>query len=623
MEFNLKKGDFSQLGVTKGKNWVNFCFVCRKEVACKVLIYDRSTEYPFKEITEITIPEEFSMGNLRAIRMEGLCLTNFDYNFWIDGKVVLDPYARRVVGREVWADNRRNCSDAHSLRCRCEEKHFSWKGDVLPEIPRKDMVLYKLHVRGFTKGLSQNTSKNGTFRSLMKKLSYLQGIGITTIELMPIYEFEEFLISEPDDSADYRFWEERAGDSIRPCPKESTYKINYWGYGEGAYFAPKASYAEGEHPDIELKECILAMHKKGMECIMEIDFPDSVPIDRIPEVLEYWVREYHVDGFHLQGNRIPMEMLIRNPYLGRTKLFYRNIPPDAVSTEEEVYPRIFLDTDEFMYPCRKLVSSINGNVWELADQMKKQNKCLGYINYIADNNGFTLADLFTYERKRNEANGENNADGPEWNFGNNCGVEGETTSRNVLKVRERRMKNAIAILFLAQGVPMLMAGDEDCNSQKGNNNVYCQDNELGWKDWKQTKAAKEFLKFVKGMIAFRKEHEILRQEQAMQLVDTLGCGYPDLSYHEENAWISQQFFNRRALGILYCGKYAKETEDVYVGLNFSDFPKKLALPKQRGKRHWYLKMDTSAKNGFLTEETNIEEVWYSLEAQSVCIIIGR
>lgn len=170
---------------------------------------------------------------------------------------------------------------------------------------------------------------------------------------------------------------------------------------------------------------------------------------------------------------------------------------------------------------------------------------------------------------------------------------------------------------------MLMAGDEDCNSQQGNNNAYCQDNEIGWKDWKKSKTAKEFLRFVKNMIAFRKGHEILRLERPMELMDTLGCGYPDLSYHEENAWISPQFSNRRALGMLYCGQYAKELEDVYIGFNFSDFPKNLALPKQKGKRKWYLFMDTAEKNAFLAEPEEMKENWYTMEAQSVCIIIGK
>ncbi len=389
------------------------------------------------------------------------------------------------------------------------------------------------------------------------------------------------------------------------------------------YFAPKASYAAGEAADAELKECILQMHKRDMECILEMDFPETVPLEMILEVLKFWVREYHVDGFHLQGDKIPIELLLEDSYLGRTKLFYKGMTERMIADAEKEYPRAFLYTDEFLYPCRKLASGVNGSISELADQLRKQNEKLGYVNYFADNNGFTLNDLFTYAQKHNEANGENNADGPVWNCSINCGVEGETSSRNVQKIRIRRMRNMAAMLFLAQGVPLLMSGDEDCNSQKGNNNVYCQDNTIGWKDWNSTRQAKEFFRYIKKLIAFRKDHEILRMEQPMQLADTKSCGCPDLSYHEEAAWTSPGIFNRRSLGILYCGRYVKETEDVYIGFNFSDLQKNLAIPGKKGKRKWYLYMDTAVKQAFLAEPEEIKEAFYTLEAQSVCIIIGK
>ena len=210
-----------------------------------------------------------------------------------------------------------------------------------------------------------------------------------------------------------------------------------------------------------------------------------------------------------------------------------------------------------------------------------------------------------------------------WNYSINCGVEGETSSRNVYRLRDRRMKNAVAVLLLAQGVPMIMAGDEDYNTQQGNNNVYCQDNPVGWKDWSGSRQSKDFLKYMKRMIAFRKEHAILRMEQPMALADTLSCGCPDLSYHGEDAWITPGFSNWKSVGFLYCGKYAAEKEDIYIGFNFSDFPKKLAVPQQKEGRHWYLCMDTALKSAFVSEPEELHEDWYTLEAQSVCIIIGK
>lgn len=618
MKFSLKRGDFSKPGVTRGKTWTNFCIICRKESKCSIVLYKK---YQEEYTEEVIIPEEFSGGNLRAVRIEGLDLTEYDYNYRIDGKITADAYAKRIVGREKWADVSR--SRQIPLRCRYEENRFSWRGENRIEIPRKDMVLYKLHVRGFTKGLPGESLENGTFKGLTKKLSYLKSIGITSIELMPVYEFEEVLLKEKEEVPQYVKWKSKKKDKIQKPEKKQEYIINYWGYGKGMYFAPKASYAAGDSPGLELKECILQMHKRGMECILEIDFADDMPKAQMLEVLRYWVEEYHVDGFHLQGNGIPMDFLLADPFLGRTKLFYRGMTEGMIPAEEENYPRAFLYVDEFLYPCRKLVSGMNGSMRELADQMRKQNARLGYINYITDNNGFTLRDLFTYSQKHNEINGEAYGDGPTWSFSINCGVEGESTSRNVQKIRSRRMKNAAAVLFLAQGVPMLMAGDEDYNSQQGNNNAYCQDNEIGWKDWKQGKTAKNFLKYIKKLIEFRRKHSVLHMERPMQLLDTKSYGCPDLSYHGEAAWISSESFNRDALGILYCGEYAGETEDVYLGFNFSGLHKSLALPKQHKKRKWYLVMDTGMKNAFLTEPEELTEPGYLLEAQSVCIIIGK
>lgn len=619
MRFNSKRGDFSRLGAIKDKTGANFCMECRKESECAVLIYKRNQQ----EISEeIAVPGEFSKGNLRAVRIDGLNLSEYDYNFKIDGKIVPDPYARRIAGREIWADEARKRKDA--LRCRCEDHAFSWKGDRKPEIPRGEMVLYKLHVRGFTKGLSDIADGAGTFRGLVKKLPYLKSLGITSIELMPVYEFEEMVFPEFDELPEYARWQSKETDLIQKLDQPAKTKINYWGYGGGMFFAPKAGYAAGGSPDTELKECILQMHKRGMECILEMDFSGSVSKGHILAALHYWADEYHVDGFHLQGGDMPMDLIIEDPHLGRVKFFYKGASQHMVPEEEQAYPRLFLDTDEFLYPCRKLAGGQGGNIWELADQLKKQDVRMGHVNYIADHNGFTLKDLFSYEWKHNEANGEDNADGPVWSYSCNCGVEGETTSRNVARLRDRRMKNAVAMLFLAQGVPMLMAGDEDGNTQQGNNNAYCQDNEVGWKDWSRAKAARDFLKYVKKMIAFRKEHAVLRMEQPMRLMDYRSFGYPDLSYHEEGAWISYGSRHSNALGILYCGRYAGEQEDVYVGLNFSDRQKKLALPPQtKEERRWHLAMDTASKDAFLPEPEKIDETWYALDAQSVCIIIGK
>lgn len=631
MEYNVKKGDFSPMGAVKGKGYVNFCMECRRQTDCKIILYprrkndstDQSCPKDTQSVVEIAVPEEFGKGNLRAVRIYGLEPEKYDYNFEIDGKVVLDPYAKWIAGREVWGEPVKEAKPGERLKCRVISQNFSWRGEPEIEVPRRDMVVYKLHMRGFTQGLGEDVPDRGTFRGFIRRIPYLKNLGITTVEFMPVYEFEECRYIQEKGLPDYLEWKEEEDDIIKKPKIETRSITNFWGYGPGMYFAPKASYGATNDPVAELKECVLQLHKKGMECILEMDFPDDVSRSMILKALHYWVEEYHVDGFHLQGNRIPIDLIMEDSYLGRTKFFYKSIPRHLISEQEAEFPRFFVDTDEFLYPARKLLNGMNGNIWEMADQMRKQDDKLGYVNYICDNNGFTLADLFSYDVKHNEENGECNRDGLDWNYSSNCGVEGETTNRNVLKLRDRRMRNAVAMLFLSQGVPMLMAGDEDYNSQRGNNNAYCQDNETGYKDWRQTRAAKDFKQFVKKMIEFRKNNPVLRKDSPMRLNDYLSHGFPDLSYHEEKPWMSFGRVNRKVLGIMYCGLYEEEGQDVYVGFNFSDYRRKITFPREKGERKWHLCMDTGVKPAFLPEPVEMEETFYVLEAQSICILVGK
>lgn len=618
MIFDVKKGDFSRFGAKKMGSGVNFCFVAAKGLDCSILLYDRKNP---KIVTKVPVPAIFSVGNVRAILIEKLCMDNFDYNYEIEGKVQNDPYARSFIGRECYGDIKR--PKDFLGRCRLNTKPFDWKGDCAPEVERKDMVLYKLHIRGFTMASSIQRELRGTFAGLTKKLSYLKNLGITTIELMPVYEFEEVVRKEQKKIPNYLHWKQKKNDKIKQeMHTKEEEKINYWGYGKGMYFTPKASYSSGDNAAKELKECILNMHRNGMECILEMYFAEGETPNRILEVLRFWVEEYHVDGFHLQGINLPIWQILKDSFLAGIKLFYTGFP-EEVYVSEDLKHRLFVDTDEFIYPCRKLVNHMGGSLEEYLNQMKKQNEQVGYINYIADNNGFTLADLFMYSKKHNEANGEDNMDGPQWNVSSNCGVEGPSNGRNIGKIRSQRMKNAAAMLFLSQGVPMLMAGDESCNTQMGNNNAYCQDNEIGWKDWKKGKAAQEFLNYMTKLIEFRREHPILRQEVPMQMADYKSCGCPDLSYHGENAWISPQVGRRSEIGVLFCGQYDKDTEDIYVAFNFSEFEEELALPKFALPRKWYLCMCTDRKDSFLNEPEELLERKINVPAASICIIIGK
>ena len=238
-------------------------------------------------------------------------------------------------------------------------------------------------------------------------------------------------------------------------------------------------------------------------------------------------------------------------------------------------------------------------------------------------------DLFCYGEKHNRANGEENYDGSNWNVSSNYGMEGRSAKRHICEIRERQMRNAIAILMLGQGVPLLFEGDEIGNSQGGNNNAYCQDNRIGWVNWKRNEKYAWLTQFVRDMITFRKAHPVIASETPKRMNDFLRKGFPDLSYHGENAWISNLPVERQAVGMMYCGEYEKladgsADEFIYIGYNFHAGLARLALPKLPDKKHWYLCMDTSLGTQPFLEKTEVQtEAQVAVKGQSVIILVGK
>ena len=253
--------------------------------------------------------------------------------------------------------------------------------------------------------------------------------------------------------------------------------------------------------------------------------------------------------------------------------------------------------------------------------MRRQQQCQGFVNYIAENNGFTLWDLFSYEHKHNEQNMEGNRDGNNWNFSSNCGQEGISRKRQVNQARKRQVKNALAVTFLSQGIPLLWMGDECCNTQKGNNNAYCQDNEVGWKDWKPAVPAKQVMAFVRQLAQIRRDYPMLRSPSPYQFQDYGNQGCPDLSYHSDSGWKIDFGMNRGFIGILYSGSYAGVEEDVYVAYNFQNFSQEFALPSGM---EWKVRLDTAEEPSVFEEPRSLGGRNEILVAeQSVCLLAGR
>jgi glycogen operon protein len=300
---------------------------------------------------------------------------------------------------------------------------------------------------------------------------------------------------------------------------------------------------------------------------------------------------YHVDGFHLLGCNLPITAVVQDNLLSRTKIFYECYDDQGV-IEARKHKNLFVYKEEYLYPARKLLNNFNGSMHDFADQQRKQGVKLGYVNYIATNNGFTLADLFTYNEKHNADNGENNTDGSVWNYSGNCGIEGPTKKRYINLARRLKWRNAILMLFLSQGVPLIWQGDEMLNSQEGNNNAYCQDNPVGWINWKNEKNHRREIDFIRGVIEFRKAHPIISHDMPFQFSDYKGVGCPDMSYHGENAWILEPQDGPGALGIMYCGAYEPDGADIYVAYNFSSAATTIAMPEPQKGRKWFLAIDS-------------------------------
>ncbi len=619
MNYKIKEGNYEKQGVQQLGKWTIFTFEGEKEDDCSVALLNNEKEV----VEKIEVPKEYCMGSLRSVAVENLKTDELLYMFEVNGKRVLDPYAHRIVGREVWNDEKRMPDAVYGAFV---PSGFAWGDDRSPEIDRSQMIMYKLHVRGFSMDAKASTT-NGTFQAVSARIPYLQEIGVTTVELMPVYEFEERIFPEEKVLPDYIQWEAEDADMIVP-PEETKVlpKLNFWGYTKGNYFAVKSSYARNAaKASMEYKALIRKLHQHGMECVMEFFFLEGTDQNLILAALRFWVMEYHVDGFHLLGENLPMTAIAQDKRLSRTKIFYTDFG-DA-GEKERSYRNLYVYKDEYQYPARKMLNHFGYDLDEFIDQQRKQGSVLGFVNYISDNNGFTLADLFMYNERHNEDNGENNCDGNAWNFSNNYGVEGPTAKRYINRLRKRQWRNAILMIMMAQGVPLLWSGDEFGNSQAGNNNAYCQDNPIGWINWKSERSRRDQKLFFENVARFRREHPILANPMPFQFCDYKALGCPDLSFHGENAWMIRPQGGGLALGMLYCGAYSVDAayqEDVYVAYNFSASETVLALPGVGKTRQWYLQIDSSDdKTPYLAEPKVCAEGNITLPPHTIRVLAGR
>jgi glycogen operon protein len=581
------------MGTHESEGGVNFAFFSGHASRVRLELFDQPEDATAARVIDLD-PARNRTGDVWHVWVEGIRPGQF-YAYRVDGpyqpreghrfnfnKLLLDPFAKAISPLPDWDFSPARgydpsapepdlvCSKVDDTgampKCVFTNEHFHWHDDRPLKHPWSKTVIYETHVRGFTVHPNSGMEHPGTYRGLMEKIPYLKELGVTAVELMPVYEFNEC----------------RAPGGINPQIGEPL--GNYWGYDPVAFFAPKASYSSAGglgQQNLEFKEMVQALHRAGIEVILDVVFNHTAegnelgptlcfrgidnaifymlasdkryyknyagtgntinanhPVvrDYILGALRYWVVEMHVDGFrfdlasilgrdgtgNLLSNPPLIEQIVEDPILSGTKLIAEAW--DAAGAYEvgsfsqggwaEWNGRYRDDVRRFWRGDDGMLGSFASRLCGSADIYAKSGKCPGCsVNFITCHDGFTLNDLVSYRNKHNEANGESNRDGTNENLSENYGVEGVTDNGRIESIRKRQIKNFLLSLLISRGVPMLSGGDEFRRTQGGNNNAYCQDNETSWYDWRYLEQHQEIHRFTLKMIAFRRAHPILSKEQ--------------------------------------------------------------------------------------------------------------
>ncbi len=690
-EFKLRRGKPLPFGATIVPEGINFSVFSRFATSCELILFKKRETEPYAVIPFL---DEFRIGNVFNMVVFDLDYENIEYGFRMDGpfdtqvghwfnkeKILLDPYAKSISGRDIWG-KKPNWDNKYQHRARIFFDDFDWQDDPSLEIPMEDLVIYEMHVRGFTKHSSSNAKHPGTFTALREKIPYLKELGINCVELMPIYEFDEF-------------------EHSKPSPVTGELLVNYWGYSNVGFFAPKTGYAAtgkfGMQVD-ELKTLIRDLHKNGIEVILDVVFNHTAegnergpyisyrgidnktyymltpggyyynfsgcgntlncnnPIVRsmILDCLRYWASEYHIDGFRFDlaailgrdQNGVPManppllETLAFDPILGKCKLIAEAWDAGGLYQVGSFpsWGRWMEWNGKYRDDIRKFLKGEMGMVPVMMQRIQGSPDMYRWrgtgasINFITCHDGFTLMDLVSYNEKHNEANGEGNRDGGNDNASWNCGWEGETDDENINRLRRKQIKNAISILMISQGIPMILAGDEIGNTQFGNNNAYCQDNEISWLNWKDKETNIDIFNYFKKIIAFHKAHPVLRSSTHFTHKDYIGSGTPDVSFHGTEAWCPDISGTSRLLAIMFCGKHARggtvHDDSIYVSMNMHWEMHGFELPKLPVGMNWYVFANTDVEPPFDIWEVGEEKLLdnqdeFLVGPRSMVILVGK
>ncbi|HEU4617411.1 MAG TPA: glycogen debranching protein GlgX [Gammaproteobacteria bacterium] len=636
-------------GATPGPNGINFSLFSRCATGVQLLLYDdaRAAD-PFQVIDlDPAVNRTFFFWHVFVVGAKpGLFYTwrvhgpnRPEEGFRYDARhELLDPWAREVSDA-VWNRSANRESGRTSMRARVPAPDgYDWEGDRPLRRPLEDTIVYELHVRGFTRHASSGVEHPGTFRGLIEKIPYLKSLGVTDVELMPIFAF---------DTQDV------------PAGAAALGLSNYWGYSPYGFFAPHPHYAASEDPRTEFRDLVKALHRAGIGVILDVvlnhtaEGGDDGPVisfkglgneffyhldprDKrkyrdftgcgntincnhplvarfLLQCLEFWVTEMHVDGFRVDLASVLSrgedgEPMYHAPVLWSIE-FSDVLGPARLIAEAWDAAGLYQVGDfpgfrwlewngKYRDTLRRYLRGDAGLIGDVATRLMGSSDFYAAtgrnptnsVNFVTCHDGFTLYDLVSYDRKRNEANGEDGRDGAEENWSWNSGAEGPTSDLGVERLREQRARNFMALLLLSQGVPMLLAGDERLCTQHGNNNAYCQDNEISWLDWSGERGGVEMLRFTRELIALRKRHPSLRRPR---FVDPAARGLGSVRWYGRDS--SPPDWSDPAARILCVTLFGRTAEEpaLHVMTNMSREHATLPLPAPGAGRVWHRVVDTS------------------------------
>ena len=649
--YRVRPGKPLPFGVSTVPGGLNFSVYTSAGTSCTLVLLSRSEN---KIIKEIRIPDHYRIGDVYSIVVFDIDYEDIEYGYKIEGpfspedghrfdgdNILMDPYARTTSGREEWGVEP-NWELQYQHRSRISFDDFDWEGDSPLEIKDEDLVIYEMHVRSFTQSETSGVKFRGTYAGIVEKIPYLKKLGINAVELMPVFEFDEFENSR-----------------IHPDTGERLY--NYWGYSTVAFFAPKAGFAStgkfGMQVD-EFKQLVKELHRANIEVILDVVFNHTAegneygpsisfkgldnkiyymltpegyyynfsgtgntlncnnPVVRnlVLDCLRYWASEYHIDGFRFDlasilgrdpwgaplNNPPLLESLAFDPILSSCKLIAEAWDAGGLY-QVGTFPAFGRWSEwngKYRDTARRYLKGDEGQVGELAQRIQGSPDLYQWngrsqatsINFITCHDGFTLADLVSFDQKHNEANGEFNRDGGDDNHSWNCGAEGWTDNPEILELRRKQAMNALGLLMTSRGTPMLLMGDEFGRSQHGNNNAYCIDSPVSWVDWNLLKSNENLFNFSQALIAFRHQHPCLRVNR----FDHGGSDiFPSCSFHGTKPWNVDWSSESRQLGWMMSSQTDDgQSDTVYVAANSAHYATWFELPQLPEVYEWDLCFNT-------------------------------